>query len=168
MSRRDLSIKWLLYAAACLIFILLQGLIFNHICILQVHPFVFPLLVATAAVFEPPMESAVFGLIFGLLCDLTLPGMIPCYYTVAFLLAALLCALIAEKLIVPGFWCSLACGVLSVFLCDLINTLACHNQYGTRYADAFNLTGREILLALPLIPVIFFLFRYIHLRTKAD
>ena len=168
MSRRDIFLKWLFYAAASLILILLQSTVFNHLCVMQTHPFVFPILAAAAAVLEPPYESAVYALALGLLCDLTIPGVFPCFYTVTFLLAALLSAVIAAKLIVPGFWCCMACGALAIVVCDLFNILVIHYRHGTSYPAAFTLMGRELLLSVLLVPLVYLLFHWINLRVDRD
>lgn len=168
MNQRDLFFKWLFYGVASLIFILLQGLVLNRLCIRQVHPFVFPILVAAASVLEPPNESMVYSLVLGVLCDLTLPGMFPCFYTVVFLLASLLSALIAEKLIVPGFWCCTVCGALSVVLCDVFNVLIVCYRHDTRFVDGLNLASLELLLSVVLVPLVYFLFHRINLRVTQD
>ncbi|MBQ0037737.1 MAG: hypothetical protein KBS74_03600 [Clostridiales bacterium] len=168
MSRHDLFYKWLFYAAASLLFIALQSLVFNRILVQQTHPFVFPILVAAAASLEPPREGFIFALVLGVLCDLTIPGVWPCLYTVTFALAALLCILIAEKLIVPGFWCCIVCGAVSIALCDTFNVVILHYRCGAAYPDALTRAGLELMLSILLAPFVYLLFRRINLRTVQD
>lgn len=168
MTHRDMLFKWLFYALASALFLVLQGLLFNHIFLFNVHPFVFPILAATLAVLESPQESFAYALVLGFLCDLAIPGMFPCFYTVSFLLIALLSSIVADKIIVPGFWCALVCGALSIVVCGLFNTLILHYRHAIPYADAFVLIGRELLLSLVLIPPVYFLFRKINLRISQN
>ena len=96
MNQRDMFFKWLYYAGAVLLLVLVQSLVLNRISVWAVHPFLPPVIAGIMAMLEGPAEGAVFGGIFGLLCDLTMPGVIPCFYTLAFLAAALPAAMIAK------------------------------------------------------------------------
>ena len=84
MNQRDMFFKWLYYAGAVLLLVLVQSLVLNRISVWAVHPFLPPVIAGIMAMLEGPAEGAVFGGIFGLLCDLTMPGVIPCFYTLAF------------------------------------------------------------------------------------
>ena len=96
MNQRDMFFKWLYYAGAVLLLVLVQSLVLNRISVWAVHPFLPPVIAGIMAMLEGPAEGAVFGGIFGLLCDLTMPGVIPCFYTLAFLAAALPAAMASE------------------------------------------------------------------------
>lgn len=78
MNQRDMFFKWLYYAGAVLLLVLVQSLVLNRISVWAVHPFLPPVIAGIMAMLEGPAEGAVFGGIFGLLCDLTMPGVIPC------------------------------------------------------------------------------------------
>ena len=65
MTRRNFAIKWLLYGLATLLFVVLQSLLLNHITLWGIHPFLLPLIVALATMWEGN-EGVVFSLIFGL------------------------------------------------------------------------------------------------------
>ena len=105
MNQQDMFFKWLYYAGAVLLLVLVQSLVLNRISVWAVHPFLPPVIAGIMAMLEGPAEGAVFGGIFGLLCDLTMPGVIPCFYTLAFLAAALPAAMIAKRLLSQGFLC---------------------------------------------------------------
>ena len=109
MNQRDMFFKWLYYAGAVLLLVLVQSLVLNRISVWAVHPFLPPVIAGIMAMLEGPAEGAVFGGIFGLLCDLTMPGVIPCFYTLAFLAAALPAAMIAKRLLSQGFLCAVLC-----------------------------------------------------------
>ena len=104
MNQRDMFFKWLYYAGAVLLLVLVQSLVLNRISVWAVHPFLPPVIAGIMAMLEGPAEGAVFGGIFGLLCDLTMPGVIPCFYTLAFLAAALPAAMIAKRLLLNPYY----------------------------------------------------------------
>lgn len=166
MSRRDFLIKWLLYAAATLIFILLQSMVLTHIHILHIHPFLLPVLAAMVAVWEPQREGVMFCLLLGLLCDLTMPMTLPCFYTLAFLLSGLLVSFIALKFIMPGFWCTMLAAALSLLVTDILNLLCLTYLHGVSFLAFLSLTGRELLLTLPLAPLVYLPYHWIYRRTR--
>ena len=73
LNQRDMFFKWLYYAGATLLLVLVQSLVLNRICVWGVHPFLPPLIAAITAMLEGPGEGAAFAGVFGLLCDLTMP-----------------------------------------------------------------------------------------------
>ena len=151
MTRRDFLMKWLLYAAVTLLLVLLQSLVLTHIHLLDIHPFALPLLAGIIAVWEPQRECAFYGLVFGLVCDLTMPATMPCLYTLSFLIAGLLVNFIARKLIMPGFWCSMVGAALALVVTDVLQALSQIYRHGSAaFAAAAALTGRELLLIVPL------------------
>ena len=121
MNQRDMFFKWLYYAGAVLLLVLVQSLVLNRISVWAVHPFLPPVIAGIMAMLEGPAEGAVFGGIFGLLCDLTMPGVIPCFYTLAFLAAALPAAMIAKRLLSQGFLCAVLCAALALVITDLLH-----------------------------------------------
>ena len=98
LNQRDMFFKWLYYAGATLLLVLVQSLVLNRIFVWGVHPFLPPLIAAITAMLEGPGEGTAFAGVFGLLCDLTMPGIIPCFYTLAFLAAALLVLFLRTRL----------------------------------------------------------------------
>ena len=123
LNQRDMFFKWLCYAGATLLLVLVQSLVLNRICVWGVHPFLPPLIAAITAMLEGPGVGTAFAGVFGLLCDLTMPGIIPCFYTLAFLAAALLAAVIAKRFLSQGFLCAVLCAGLSLLVTDLLHTL---------------------------------------------
>ena len=123
MNQQDMFFKWLYYAGAVLLLVLVQSLVLNRISVWAVHPFLPPVIAGIMAMLEGPAEGAVFGGIFGLLCDLTMPGVIPCFYTLAFLAAALPAAMIAKRLLSQGFLCAVLCAALALVITDLLHTV---------------------------------------------
>ena len=154
MNQRDMFFKWLYYAGAVLLLVLVQSLVLNRISVWAVHPFLPP----------GPAEGAVFGGIFGLLCDLTMPGVIPCFYTLAFLAAALPAAMIAKRLLSQGFLCAVLCAALALVITDLLHTVLLTFRQGVELSAALSLTGRELAVTVVLSPLVYLLLRSVHNR----
>ena len=49
LNQRDMFFKWLYYAGATLLLVLVQSLVLNRICVWGVHPFLPPLIAAITA-----------------------------------------------------------------------------------------------------------------------
>ena len=151
MGRRDFVFKWLFYALTALGFVLVQVFGLVHIRIWGVHPFLFPVLVSTVAAHE----SAVFALATGAVLDLTMSGVIPCFYTVAFLVVFLLARVLSAKVLSQPFFCCMLCGVLSIVCTDLLQMLFLNSSVSFSVRAALLLMGKELLLTLPLMPLIY-------------
>lgn len=155
MQHRDFVIKWVLYALISLAFVLVQVFALVHIRFWGIHPFVFPALVATVAALEPAHESAVYALICGAVLDLTMPGVIPCFYTVAFIAVFLVTKLLAVKVLSMPFICCMLCGALGTLCTGLLNALFLSVSAEFTLQTALLTAGKELLLTLPLLPIIY-------------
>ena len=161
MTRRDLTIKWVLFSLASLGFIALQQLLLNRWEIWGVHPYLLPMLPVMSVILEGQKESAFFAVGLGLFCDLLSPAIIPCFYTIAFLACSLLAGVVAGRMIMPGFLCAFVCGALSMVVTDLLHMLFLTFYSSFPLSAAFALMGKELLLSILAAPVIFLLFRKI-------
>lgn len=155
MGHRDYVYKWLFYALMTLFFILLQVFALVHVRIWGVHPFLFPVLAATVAALEPAHESAIYALVLGMLLDITMPGVIPCFYTVTFIVVLVASRLLSTKVLSWPFFCCMLCGVLSIVCSGLLNTLFLNASVSVPLSAAALLIGKELLLTLPLMPLIY-------------
>ena len=164
MTRRLITIKWVLYSLWTLLFLLGQQLVLPYIRIWGVHPFILPALAALAASFEGRREGPIFVLVLGLLCDQLFPGAFPCFYAVVLTLSALLAGQAARRLIMPGAVCSLAVSAGALLLTDLFNAVAFTYSHGTPPGEAMWLTAREILLSLPFAMLVHLVFSRVHRR----
>ena len=160
LNQRDMFFKWLYYAGATLLLVLVQSLVLNRICVWGVHPFLPPLIAAITAMLEGPGEGAAFAGVFGL----PMPGIIPCFYTLAFLAAALLAAVIAKRFLSQGFLCAVLCAGLSLLVTDLLHTLLLTFRQGVELTAALSLTGREAAVTVVLSPLVYLLLRSVHNR----
>ena len=168
MTQRDLAFKWSLYGVGSLGLLLLQQFVLIRIDFLDVHPFVLPLLAITAATLENPQQAAAYSLILGACCDLFFSPVFPFFYTLVFFLSAVICALIAGHLIAAKFSCCLLNGALSLLLAGFLQALPQLYNNTATLLTAGNLILREILVSLPLLPLIYLLFLQIHRKTSWD
>lgn len=155
MGHRDYVYKWLFYALISLFFILVQCFGLVYVRAWGVHPFLFPVLVSTVAALEDVHEGAIYALVMGVLLDLTMPGVIPCFYTVAFLIVFVVTRLLSGKVLSWPFFCCMLCGALSLVCCGLLNTLCLQARVDFAFLDALALMGKELLLTLPVMPLIY-------------
>ena len=168
MMRYELAYRWILYAAATLLVVILQSLILNHISIWGVHPFLPPVLVAITTSLEGRGQAIGYAGVFGLLCDLSMQAPIPCFYTLTFVLITLVTSLIAKKIIMPGFFCSIIVASVGIFVVDLLDTACLAYGNGVTFSSGMNLAGREILISLILVPLVHLLLLKIHRKTAVD
>ena len=155
MQHRDYVFKWLFYSLTALAFVLLQVFVLVHVRLWGIHPFVFPALVATIAALESPHDSAVFVLAFGLVLDITMPGEIPCFYTVSFIVIFIVSRLLSTRVLSWPFFCCMLCGTLSIVCADLLNMLFLKAYVSFSLKTALLLTGKELLLTMPLLPLLY-------------
>lgn len=167
MTRRDYTLKWLFYSLTTLFFVVLQSWVLPHVTVWGIHPFLLPVIVALATMWEGN-EGLLFSLFFGLLTDLTTTGPIPCFYTLAFFVAAAAAMLIAKRVLVPGFFCAVIVSVLAIILCDLLQILFLSYSTGLAIFPALLLLAKELLLSVVCMPLIFFPFRRLHTRSQMD
>ena len=169
MSQRDLFYKWLFYSLLGMFWLSLQQLLLNRMALWNgVHPFILPMVPAMAAIFERRQETSFFAVGAGLLCDLLLPGSFPGLCTLTFLLIALLAGLIASRVIVPGYLCAFVCSVVAIVLSNFFHGIFLSSSADFTAATALSLTGRELLLSLPLFPLLFLSFKKIYHRIRNE
>lgn len=168
MNQRNAFPRWLFYAGAAILLLLLQSLVLNRLRIWGVHPFLPPMMVAVAASWEDRQESLWAAAVFGVICDLTLHPPIPCFYTVLFTAAAFLSGLIAAHWIASVFFCAAVTSMVALLLDGAFHILILTYRGVSDLGAAALILGRELLLTLPLLPLVYFLFRPIHRRFPAD
>ena len=166
--RSFLYTKWTCYGLATLLFALLQLLVLDHIFLLQAYPFLLPVLAAVAAVYEGAFQGGIYSLALGLLADLLLAsGPVSSFYTIALTVAALLAALLAKYWLAPGFLCSLIAAVTAFLAVDLLRLLLYALQ-GQTLLPLLLLCGKEMLLSLPFVLPVNWLFSRICRRFRLD
>lgn len=168
LARNETILKWALYTAAAVLCLLVQSAVLQHITLLGVIPFVYPLLAAIPATYETSFSGSVFALCMGVLADQLLPGPIPCFYTLIFPLVGLLSSLVARSLLPAGFLSGAAVTVLAFVLTDLFHCLILWTQGKAAWQAGLSLMARETLLSLPLCIPLTFLFRSVFHRTHRN
>ena len=124
LTRRDIIIKWLSYAAVTLALLFLYALTLRDVRVLGVTMFLPPLLVGVVASLEDMPSAAIYALACGFFYDLTAPGTFPCVYTLAFTGASLACSALAKSVLQRGVLCSIAVTALTFLCVDALNMLA--------------------------------------------
>lgn len=168
MPKRYIVFKWVVYALATLLLLLMQLCLFYHIRLWGVVPFFPPVLVGVVASYEGRSASPFFAAGFGLLCDLTTAGGVPGFCTLSFTLAALLASFMAEALFSQGFLSSAASAALCCFLTALFRVLALTAGGERALGTMCSLAAREMLVTLPLLLIVFPVCRWVHRRTTFD
>lgn len=167
LPKSYLAFKWIVYALATLLLCMLQSLIFSHIQVLSVSPFLYPVLPAVAAMYEGPKQGAFYGLSFGFLCDLLLPAPFTGFFVLLFPLIGLFSASIAGNMLSPGFFCAMLVSALGLLMTGGARILIRFLSGGDYLALMIWIALAEALLTLPSLAVVFPLFRTIHRRCAA-
>jgi len=168
MKQGSLFYRWLFYGLAAGLCLLVQSLVLNRLRVWGIHPFLPPVLAAAAAAQEDRQEALCAGAVFGLICDLIMSPVIPCFYILTFAATAFLAGWIAKHMIVPGFFCAVVCSLLALLVNGLFHTLFLTYRGISDLPAAVAITGGELLLTLPLIPLVYLLFRPIHRRFLSE
>ena len=160
--------KWTVYSLATLALFALQHLILNHISILGVTPFLYPILPALVASYEGLKRGSVFALAVGAVCDMLLVGPFEGFYTIIFALIGILSALIGENALSPGWLCGFVVSLMA--LC--IHATAVFAIFFLSGELHFLLMGRialiEIAISLPAMLPALPLYERIHSHCAAE
>lgn len=106
--------KWTVYALATLALFALQHLVLNHISVLDVTPFLYPILPALVASYEGLRRGSIFALAVGVVCDLLIFGPFDGFFTIMFSLIGIFSALISKNLFSPGWLCGLVVSLMGL------------------------------------------------------
>lgn len=168
MPKSYLVFKWAVYAFATLLLFGLQSIVLNHIRILGLTPFLYPMLPAVLAMYEGFQRGPLFALALGIICDLLIYGPFEGFFTITFVILALLSAVIAENLLSPGFFSGLFIAAMALLLTGGMRVfiqILTGGAYVTLMARNALL---EALISLPAAVVILPLYRAIHRRCAVD
>jgi len=168
IARNETIFKWLLYAAATTLCLLIQGGLLQRLEFWGVIPFLYPLLAAVPATFEGPLAGTVFSLCLGLVCDLVLPGPIPCLYTLVFPLVGLCAGLISQSWLPAGFLCSLVSAAIAFLLTDGFRCLLLWMLGKAAWRAGAVVMLREFCVAVPFTIPLTLLYRSVFRRTRLD
>ena len=168
LPKSYLIAKWSVYALATLALAAVQHLILSHITILDVTPFLYPILPALVASYEGLHRGSRFSLVMGILCDLLILGPFDGFYTITFTLIGVLSGLIGENLLSPGWLCGLTVSSMGLAIVNAARLLL-YLLSGSLHPI---LMGRiaivEILITLPMLLPSLPVYRAIHSRCAVD
>ena len=165
LARNEIIIKWITYAAATAVWLLVQGAFCQRITVWGVIPFLYPMLAAIAATFEAPVPSTVFALCLGVLCDILLPDVMPCLSPLIFPVIALCASLLAQHLMPAGLLCSLIVSALAFLLTDLFRCLILAINGVSPWGTGLSIMLREFLVSAPLLIPVTLLYRKVYEKT---
>lgn len=165
MPKRYLVFKWVIYVIATFLLLQVQTWVLDHVEVWGVTAFLAPMMVGVVASYEGSLAGPLFALGFGVLCDLGTASPAAAFFTFTFTAAALAAALMAEHLFSPGFLCSLA----STTVCYLITALGRLLLLGSgAWEVGAYVALREFLVTLPLLLVVFPVYRWVHNKTTIE
>ncbi len=168
MPKRYIVFKWVCYAAATLLLLLLDTFLFQHIRIAGLLPFLPPMVVGIVSSFEGSKSSPFFALVFGLFCDLAMVSPAPGFFCLVFTLSSLLASLLTENLFSPGFLSSLVSTLICYLLTALGRILVLLTAGETGFALMCSLALGEMFLSLPLLLLVFPLGRWVYRKTTIE
>lgn len=168
LARNETIFKWVLYTAATVLCLAVQGAFFQRFTLWSVIPFVYPLLAAIPAAYEGPVPGTIFALAVGVVCDLILPSPLPCFYTLVFPVVGLCAALLAQNLLPAGFLCSLAVTAAAFFLTGGFTALLLWLRGNSAWGASAFLTLRELCVTAPLTVPATVLYRAVYRRAHRD
>ena len=166
VARSELILRWSVYGGAGLLVCLVQGLLLQRLSLWGVMPFLYPALAAMVAVWEGAVpRGAVYALCLGALCDLALPGSVPCFYTVALPLAAMLAGLLTRGWLSSNLLSALTASALSYLVTGLLHAGVLAVTGHGAFVTAMAVAGKEFLITLPALPLLYLLLRFLHEKT---
>ena len=166
VARSELILRWSVYGGAGLLVCLVQGLILQRLDLWGVMPFLYPALAAMVAIWEGAVpRRAVYALCLGALCDLALPGSVPCFYTVTLPLAAILAGLLTREWLSSHLLSALAASALSYLVTGLLHAGVLAVTGHGAFVTAMAVAGKEFLITLPALPLLYLLLRFLHGKT---
>ena len=167
VARSELILRWSVYGGAGLLVCLVQGLVLQRLSLWGVMPFLYPALAAMVAVWEGALPcGAVYALCLGAVCDLALPGSVPCFYTIALPLAAMLAGLLSREWLSSNLLSALAASALGYLVTGLLHAGVLAVTGHEAFVTAMAVAGKEFLVTLPAMPLLYLLLRFLHGKTR--
>ncbi len=160
--------KWAVYTIATLFLCALQSLVFSHIHVFRLTPFLYPLLPAVLSIFEGSRRGSLFAFFFGIACDLLLPAPFPGFFTLIFPVVAAASATVAERLLSRGFLCAGIVSCLSLLLTGAFRIFIQLLSGGQYMGLMARIALGEAVLTLPALLLVLPVYRTIYRRCASD
>lgn len=167
-SRQETFFKWALYAAATAACMLVQGFILQNLEFRGVFPFVYPILAATVASLEGPLNGTVYSLVLGVICDLILVGPIPCFYTLILPPVGLYSAFLARGVLSSGWLGAMAASVTAFLFTGLFHALILAMKGKAAWSASALVCGKELAVSILLVIPVYALFRAVYRKSHAN
>lgn len=160
--------KWTVYSLATIALFALQHLILNHISVLGVTPFLYPMIPALVASYEGLRRGSVFALAAGAVCDMLLVGPFDGFYAIIFTLIGIFAALISENVLSPGWLCGFVVSLMALGISSVSQFLI-YLLMGERHILLMaRIVLIECAISLPAILPALPLYRKVHRSCAVD
>lgn len=164
MTRRDLILKWLLYALGLLPIFALDLYVLPQFPIFGIIPTLLPVAAITVATLEGPVAGAGFGLFVGILSDALIPGT-PGSMTVGLAFLGLCAGAAARYGVRQNMLGCLICSSGALALIALIRIFSHLLQGKAGLWPLLAVAVPEIFLSLIFLPLIYGIFYWIYQRV---
>lgn len=164
MTRRDLILKWLLYALALLPILALDLYVLPWFPLFGTIPMLLPVAAITVAVLEGPAAGAGFGLFVGVLSDALIPGL-PGAMTLGLSLLGLGAGAAARYGVRQNLLGCLLCSAGALVVIDLIRVAAGLLRGRASLLELLAVALPEIFWSLVFLPLIYGIFRWVFHRV---
>lgn len=164
MTTRDFCIKWLAYGLALLPVWLLEEFLFSRYPVFGLTPMLLPLAAVAVATLEGASGGAGFGLAAGILFDAA-QGQVAGVFTLLLTLMGLCSGLLSRYFLRQNPVGCFLCSLLTLTAVDALRVLSRLAQGVAAPAALLSLAGREVLLSLCFVPLMYLLFRWVFERV---
>lgn len=164
MTTRDFLIKWFAYGLALLPVWLLEELLFSRYPILGLTPMLLPLAAVAVATLEGASGGTGFALAAGILFDAA-QGQVSGVFTLLLALMGLCSGLLSRYFLRQNLIGCFLCSLLTLTAVDTLRVLFRWARGVAAPAALLSLAGRELLLSLCFVPLVYLLFRWVFERV---
>jgi rod shape-determining protein MreD len=168
MYKRNIIVKWILYALLAFILTLLQEYVFSRIKIMGVAPILGGVITATIAMYEGGIAGGIFGAVLGYMCNNYsggTEGLFAFMYLIGGFATGVLCEYMFRKKFITAFLWAAALTLSSTFVYFFIFFLI----PGKAGVSALLLVGLpEVVYSVLLTPLVYFPVREIAKRSGAE
>lgn len=164
MTRRDFTIKWLMYVLGLLPIFILGLYILPWFPIFGTVPALLPVAAITVAVLEGPIAGGGFGLFVGILYDAFIPGL-PGAMTLGLTLLSIAAGAAARYGVRQDLAGCLLCSLSSLVCINLVRIVRELFSGQTALPALLAVAGSEIFWSLVFTPLIYVIFRWVYLRV---
>lgn len=164
MTRRDVLIKWLVYALALLPVLILTLYVFPRFPILGTIPTLLPVAAIVVAVLEGPVGGAGFGLYVGILSDALIPGT-PGAMTLALCVLGACFGAAARYGVHQNLFGCLICCAGGLAVLDLLRVLFLWLGGTAELLPLLFTALAEVVLSLVFLPLVYGIFLWVFHRV---